>query len=492
MKDLIQYISEYKNTNPDLVFLKTSRGNLTYKDIFIQVNNLSNNLYQNKQKQRYIGLLIDDSPEFIISYLAIQRISDIAILFSPHTDTKILQQKIKSFKLSKIIYDEKYRAVVENSETKAQKIVVSNPENEEICLDGLIKPSLDYKYKIPFINIDQPSIVLFTSGTNGNPKNILFSHRSIITNAIACQSITENKKYLNYMSFPDFSDFISQILTLCSAICSKGSITIPEDKTTGTILETIKQKNVNVFVSVPKNLHKIINHKKHTIINNLEYTLSLGSQLEEEFIDLWENKYCSSLLQGYGLAETLIVSFNKRNDETKPGTIGKPISICDMKIFNTSKIEMPTGRIGELHIKSKSNLISYFNSEKNKKCKDKWIPTGDLARKDHEGYFHYIDKKMNIIHRFGFTVFPEEIEKIMLKHPDIENIHVMKMLGEKDDNIKFCIVPTKNTKPNQAEIKEYARKNLPQFLQPEFIEFYKKFPENYLGKILRNKFIHSH
>lgn len=493
MKDLIQYISENKNTNPNRVFIKTRGEEFSYKDIWTRITNFSANLYQPQQKQRHIGILLDDSPEFLVAFLAILRTNDIAILFSPDMDRDILLQKIHSLNLSSIIYQDKYREIVNSAKIKCDRIVVGDQidENEQ-KFSQLLEPGDSQKYRIPFINLDFPSVVIFTSGTNGNPKNVLLSHKSIISNTLACQSIIQNKKNLNFMGYADFNNFISLILVVSLAICTSGCITIPEEKKSDKLLDIISQKKIDVLVSVPKNLKQLFESPNNNNINKLKFTLSLGNQLEEEFIDLWENKFSSTLLQGYGLAESLIVSFNRKHDDTKPATIGRPLPDCKMKVMNSMKIELPIGRIGELHVKSPSNMISYLNSDKNKIYKEQWLPTGDLMKEDHEGYFHFVDKKINIIHKFGFSIFPEDIENVMMKHPDIEKIHVMKLLGEKDDNIKFCIIPQRETELQPKEIQNYAREKLPQFLQPEFIEIYSEFPENYLGKIFRNKFIHSH
>ena len=491
MKDLIQYISENKNTNPNKVFIKTSSEEFTYKDIALKINNLSYNLYKPQYKQRHVGILIDDSMEFIVSFLAVQKNSDIAVLLSTQMDEDILIQKISSLNLSIIIYNDKFRSIIQKSGVNATRIVVGDSMDDEQNFLNFLQQPQSLEYHIPFFNIEHPSTIIFTSGSMGNPKNILLSHKNIICNAIACQTIIQNQKNLNFISFPEFSNFISLVLVISLAISTNGAITIPDNKSEEEILRLIKEKQVDVLTSVPKNLLNLYSHKNNNNLSQTKYTLSIGESIDEEFVEMWTYKYNSTLMQGYGLAEALITSFNLKNDSFKPASMGKALPNIKMKIMNTMQTEMPVGNVGELHIKSPSKLISYYNSEKNKNFNNKWVPTGDLVKKDFDGYYHFIDKKLNIIHRNGFTIFPSEIEKIISKHPKINQIHVLKLLGEKDDNIKFCVVG-KSEELLQKDIKEYAKEKLPQFLQPEFIEVYSEFPENYLGKILRNKFIHSH
>ncbi|MBN2279697.1 MAG: acyl--CoA ligase [Candidatus Marinimicrobia bacterium] len=491
MKDLIQYISENKNTNPNKVFLKTSAGDFSYKEIALKINNLSCNLYKPLYKQRHIGILIDDSIEFILSFLAIQKNSDIAVLLPVKMDPEILIQKINSLNLSVIIYHEKYRSVIQKSGVNATRIVIGEALSDEENFQNLLQQPQSFEYRIPFLNIENPALIIFTSGSMGIPKNILLSHKNLLHNSLACQKIIQNTKNLNYIGYPDFTNFISLILVLGLAVTTNGSITIPDNKSDDTILKIIKEKKVNVFVSVPKNLKNLLDHSDKGNLSVTDYTLSVGENLDENFVEMWTYKFNSTLMLGYGLAESLIVSFNLKNDSFKPASMGKPLADCEMKIMNAMQVELPIGHTGELHIKSTANLISYYNSEKNKNFQNKWVATGDLVKKDFDGYYHYVDKKSNIIHRNGFIIFPTEIEKIIGRHPKIKQIHVLKLLGEKDDNIKFCVV-AEDSDLTVKEVKDYAKENLPLFLHPDFIEIYNEFPEDPLGKILRHKFIHSH
>jgi long-chain acyl-CoA synthetase len=492
MKDLIQYISENKNTNPNKVLIKTPAKDYSYKEVATKITNLSLHLNKNDQKQRHIAILLDDSPEFIIAFLAVQRISDVAVLFPVSMDEAIIQQKIDSLNISTVIYQEKYRPIINKTKHTGRKIVVGNNIDDEKNFQELTESTDSYNIQIPFMNIDQPSILIFTSGATGNPKNILLSHKSLVQNALSCQHIIQNEKSLNFLGYPEFANFISLVLVISLAISSSGIITIPESKDSKTLLHTIKNQNAEVFVSVPKNLKDLIENSDNFKINNLKYTLSLSAPIENELIDAWIYNFQCTLWHGYGLAESLVVSFNNKIDNHKLSSMGKALPDCNMKIMNSMQIELPTGRVGELHIQSPSNLHSYYNSDKNKNRRNKWLATGDLVKKDPDGYYHYIDKKINVIHKKGFTIFPGEIEEILLKHPSVNKVHVLKLLGEKDDNIKFCIIPKEETNLEKNDIKEFARENLPQFLQPEFIEIYNRFPENDLGKILRDKFIHSH
>jgi len=179
MKDLIQYISENKNTNPNKVFIKTEGVDYSYKDIAFKINNLSYNIYKPQYKQRHIGILVDDSVEFIISFLAVQKNSDVAVLLSKEMDKDILVQKISSLNLSAIIFNDKYRSIIEKSGVNADRIVIGESLTEEKNFQKLLLQPQNYEYRIPFLSIDNPAVIIFTSGSMGNPKNVLLSHKNI-------------------------------------------------------------------------------------------------------------------------------------------------------------------------------------------------------------------------------------------------------------------------------------------------------------------------
>ncbi len=492
MKDLIQYISETKNTNPNKILIKSDHRNYTYKEIAIAIEKLAKNIFHFQEKQDNIALLIDDSPEFIIAFLAIQKSTNISVPVPLHLDDSLITKKLMELNPSAIIYDEKYRGLVEQIKGDFTKIVVgennSGEKNFLDCVNNIKNPGI----KLPFLNLEKPSMILFSSGTTGGIKKILLSHKKLISNALACHPIINNEKNLNFLSYPHFSHYSALSLVLALAISTNGSITLPEEKKTPHLLEIIKSKEVDIFLTVPKNIQAILTRKDKDKISRLRYTLFIGGAADQSLFDQWYSTFKTTLLQGYGLTESLIVSFNTPKDTNSPSSIGHPVNGCDMKVMNHYQNELPDSTVGELYVNSDSSLISYYNSKNNKKLVDKWLPTGDFAKRDKEGYYHYIDRKLNIIHRNGFTIFPAEIEAVMCSHPDIAAIHVLKLLGEKDDNIKFCIIPEKDSGLQIDDIKQYAKKKLPQFLQPEFIEFYQQFPENYLGKVLRHKFIHSH
>ena len=280
MKDLIQYLSENKYTNPNKVFIKHAGEEYTFKTVAMKVNNLSANLYKPKQKQQHIGLLLDDSPEFIISFLAIQKNLDIAVLFSPNLEEELLLQKMSGINLSKIIFHEKYREIVNRKHSKVEKIVIGDAQSNEIEFKQLIESNHNPDLRIPFLNPENPSIIMFTSGTTGTPKNVLHSHKSLVSNALSCFNIIDNQKHLVFLGYPDFANYISLVLIISLAIISSGTISIPTRKDAESILQAIKDHQVNLFAGVPLILRKMVNHPNNNFLKNLKFALSLNNPID--------------------------------------------------------------------------------------------------------------------------------------------------------------------------------------------------------------------
>ncbi len=488
MKDFIQYISEYKNTQPDSVFIKSGKHLYTYKDVSKIVNSLSLNIKNGRNKGRNIGLLLKDSPEFLFAFFSIIKNSDIAILLPSNSSPEIITSLLDKNKFDTIIYNEEYRNIIESNKSikfdKVKKIIVGNPIDDEINFDDLYI-STNSSSQNTYISIDIPAVLLYSSGVSGNPKGIIFDHQAIISNAISCWEIIGSKLKLSLLGYPNFSNYISLILVIGVALISGGTIIIPENKSPESLLKTIDEEKPEVFVGVSKILNQLVNNKNHKILNILKYALAVGNTLSLDFIEKWESTYSSPLLEGYGLTEGLIVSFNKPGLWKKDYSFGVGLSKYEMKVVDENEIEVESGQTGELFIKGPCLFSEYQNSQ-NPFLHECWFPTGDLVSRDVNGFYFYKGRKNNKINRYGFSICSQEIEKVILQHPKVKKVKVLKLIGEKFDNMKICIVPKDDIEINIEEIKSFARTNLPKFLQPDFVQLFDEFPEDELGKMNRN------
>ena len=188
----------------------------------------------------------------------------------------------------------------------------------------------------------------------------------------------------------------------------------------------------------------------------------------------------------YGLSEATgpgIINLGFENTD-KIGSIGKPSIMCDARIVDEDK-DVPIGEIGEIIIKSNHIMKEYYKNPEltAKTLRNGWLYTGDLGRKDEDGFFYIVDRKKDLVISGGENIYPVEIEEMLQKH---EKIHDVAVIGTPDERlgeiVTAIIEPVLNKKLTEAEVNVYCEKNLPRYKRPRKIIF-EKVPRNPTGKI---------
>jgi long-chain acyl-CoA synthetase len=152
----------------------------------------------------------------------------------------------------------------------------------------------------------------------------------------------------------------------------------------------------------------------------LRLCVSGGAALPVEILRGFEETFGCIILEGYGLSETSpVASFNHADLERKPGSIGTPIEGVDFRLVDDDFADVAEGQVGEIAIKGHNVMKGYWNSPEatDLAMHEGWFRTGDLARRDEDGYYFIVDRKKDLIIRGGFNVYPREIERGALRAP---------------------------------------------------------------------------
>ena len=153
----------------------------------------------------------------------------------------------------------------------------------------------------------------------------------------------------------------------------------------------------------------------------LEVCVSGGAAMPVEVMRAFEEQFGCEILEGYGLSETSpVASFNRRDRERKPGSIGLPIDGVEMRVIDDDGAEVRQGEVGEMAIRGHNVMKGYWKRPEataDAIDADGWFQTGDMARVDEDGYFFIVDRKKELVIRGGFNVYPREIEEVLYEHP---------------------------------------------------------------------------
>ncbi|MGB9678402.1 MAG: long-chain-fatty-acid--CoA ligase [Thermoanaerobacteraceae bacterium] len=339
------------------------------------------------------------------------------------------------------------------------------------------------------IKDDDICTYLYTSGTTGKPKGAMLTHNNFYSDVKAMDEVSDLGKDDNFLCvLPLFHSF-SWTVNVLLAFYLGATVTIKENFMPKDTLDTLINEKITVFCGVPSMFAILMRMAEKGQFKALRLAISGGAPLAPEIQRGFEEKFNFPLVEGYGLSEAAPVALlNPLEPDAvrKPGSIGFPLPCLEAKIVDENDNEVAVGEVGELVLKGSNIMLGYHNMPEDTAItlKNGWLHTGDLAKKDDEGYFYIVDRIKDMIILGGLNVYPREVEDALLEHPDILEAAVIGV-GDplKGEDVKAFVVLKEGSTADRKEIQKFLKNKLAAFKIPQIFEFVTELPKNAAGKI---------
>jgi long-chain acyl-CoA synthetase len=266
-----------------------------------------------------------------------------------------------------------------------------------------------------------------------------------------------------------------------------------ETRATLAILERYKVEMIPAVPAMIAALNRILGEKpKQHNLAFVRAVISGASALDPGVRAEFERFGPQQVIEGYGLTEASPVTHvNPPGAANRPGTIGVPVADTEARIVDavTGLEELPAGAVGELVVRGPQVMKGYFRNPEATAAvlRDGWLFTGDLARRDADGYYTIVDRKKDIIKTSGFLVFPTEVEEVLRRFPGVAEAAVVGVPDqERGELIKALVVPV-GDQLDLAALESHCRQHLSKQKRPRQFEIVHELPKNFLGKVLRRK-----
>ena len=475
---------------------------ISYRDLNNQVDKLSRGLIKlGVGKGDRIAILLKNTPEYVVNYFAILKAGAVVIplnyMLTPGELNFILGDSKTSIIITSSEFIEIARQLRLRLEHLKNIITIDGNFPDATALSALFENVGPIDSASP-VEPEDVACILYTSGTTGQPKGVMLTHRNLISNVTACINrvkITDRDNFLCLL--PIFHSFT---LTICilMPIYVGARITIIESvRPFKKILKAIIINRVTIFIGVPPiyniltglKVPRILSLGIFRFLNPLRMCISGGDKLPTEILNKFESRFKIPLLEGYGLTEASpVVAVNPLIGPRKPGSVGLPLPGIKIKIIDQSENELPPGQIGELLVKGPNVMKGYLNlaDETSLAIKERWLCTGDMARVDSDGYIYLVDRKKDMIIVRGLNVYPKEIEDVLYQHPKVAEAGVIGIKDKHKGEVPKAFVVLKNgEKAVEQEIIHFCRQRLAPYKIPRSIEFRTSLPKTHTGKILK-------
>ncbi|WP_026566993.1 class I adenylate-forming enzyme family protein [Bacillus sp. UNC41MFS5] len=440
-----------------------------------------------------VMVCMSNCPEVLFSYQGITRAGAtiVPVMFTLHP--KELHYIARNSGAKAVITSSAVRNNVEQSleglPIKPQLIVVDQPSDDRTknFYDVLV-PAPIYQMDEQG-NTDDTAVILYTSGTTGNPKGVQLTHKNLYSNAENSAKHNETERGTTLGVLPLAHVYGLTISNIC--FLTGSTIVIFSNFQLEGVFQAIETYKVKTFSAVPAMIHAMVSYPRAEQYNttSLESVGSGSAPLPVALLYAFEQKFGAKVFEGYGLSEAApVVTAHKKGIEIKPGSVGIPIPGVELRIVDEKGEDVPDGVVGELIVSGDNVTPGYYQNplETNRVLKDSWLFTGDMARIDDEGYVYIVDRKKDLIIRGGFNVYPRDVEEILNAHEQVFEAAVVGVPDERmGEEMVACVVKKPDSEVTEKELINYCQDHLAKNKTPRRIVFLEALPRNGVGKILK-------
>ncbi|MFZ0091318.1 MAG: long-chain fatty acid--CoA ligase [Solirubrobacteraceae bacterium] len=340
---------------------------------------------------------------------------------------------------------------------------------------------------------DDPALIIYTSGTTGTPKGATLTHGNLRAGAQVGRDLVDaGPETVAVATLPLFHVFgMNSIMN--TTVIARGLMTLVARFDPTEVLEVIERDRVTTFGGVPTMYAALLNdpERERYDVSSLELCVSGGAALPVEVLRGFDEAFGATVLEGYGLSETTgMASFNVRDRERKPGSIGVPVGGTEITLVDDQDNAVGPGEPGEIVMRGPFVMKGYWDrpDATDEVMRGGWFHTGDIATIDEDGYLFIVDRKKDLIIRGGYNVYPREIEEILYTHPGVLEAAVV---GVPDDSLGEEVGAAVVLKPGEHatpdDLRDFTRAKVAAYKYPRVVWFLDELPKGPTGKILKRE-----
>ena len=433
-----------------------------------------------------IALMLPNGAAFPVLYYAILRVGGIVVPINP---------LFKSREIEYYLTDSGARLAFVWTEfiAEASRAAAANGA-EVVGIDGSFMALFDSTAGadpgVAQRNDDDTAVILYTSGTTGNPKGAELTHGNLRSGAqiFARGLLNLQDDDVLLGTLPLFHVF-GQTCVMNAAVIARASVLLIPRFEPLAVLEDIVRHGVTITLGVPTMYIAITaTDFDETRLRTLRLCACGGAPLPPEVVRAFEARFHLALVQGYGLSESTACATFSLPGRTRLGSVGHPLEGIDVKIVDATGSELSTDSPGELILRGAAVMKGYWKRpvETGETIRDGWLYTGDVARRDPDGFLYIVDRKKDVIIRGGYNVYPREVEDVLYEHPSVFEAAVVGVPHPVHGEEVVAVVALKaDHVATPQELRAFAKERVAPYKYPRAVLVVDALPHGMSGKILK-------
>ncbi|MCH7812393.1 MAG: AMP-binding protein [Planctomycetes bacterium] len=356
---------------------------------------------------------------------------------------------------------------------------------------GVVLAKLRPRPKPPGVSPNDTAVILYTSGTSGDPKGVELTYGNLRSNCDACieaARMTQEQTFLNLL--PPFHVFGLTGNVLVPVVLGANVFAIPRFQP-GAALEAMRQERVSIVLAIPSMYSAMLRQKSAPAdaLASVDLAMSGGEPLPPDLAQGFAERFGVTLHQGYGLTETAPVISLCGSHMARDGSVGRIVPGVECRIVDDDHVPLATGGDGEIQVRGPCVMKGYYRRPDETAAvidAQGWFRTGDVGRLDEDGFLFITGRKKEMIIVGGENVHPREIEGVLEQHPAVEEAAVIGMPDVSRGETPLAFVTFKaDQSATEIEMRSFAKQRLAGFKVPREIRVIDDFPRGPTGKVLK-------
>lgn len=465
----------------------------TYGQINRMANQLAHHFTKNRKLEKgdRIAVLAENCLEYLALFSLAQKTGLVIVPLNYRLAPAEIDYLLQASEPKMVIWEEKFSDLLHAAPQFAH---IGQPlpmaDFSALCDPRREQGERDQFEPIP-ADEDDPVFILFTSGTTGFPKGVLYTHKMLFWNSInTAMSLIVNTESRTINVMPPFHT--GGLNVFMTPFFHHGAYMVLMKKfEPEAVLSLLEKERATMFMAVPTMLKMIADHPGFDAadLSSLYYLIVGGESMPIPLIERWHAKGVP-VRQGYGLTEVgpNLTSLHQRDAIRKKGSIGRPNFYVKTRIVDPETgAEAAPNEPGEFLLKGPMVTPGYWRNEEatRKSIVDGWFHTGDMVVQDEECFIFVVDRIKNMFISGGENVYPAEVERVLIQHEEVAEVCVIGVPHEKWGEVGRAFVVRNSPSLTEAALMDYCQGKLARFKIPKSVVFLDALPKNDAGKINR-------
>lgn len=358
---------------------------------------------------------------------------------------------------------------------------------DDLATDALRNPGV---YQRPSIDGDAPAALVYTSGTTGRSKGAVLTHNNLAANAaalVACWRITSDDRYLAALPLFHVHGLGNGV---CSWLLSGCTMRLVERFEASRVLEWFEHFAPTLFFGVPTMYVRLLDlpaDAARAIGGHMRLFVSGSAPLPPHVLESFRERFGHTILERYGMSETLMLTSNLLEGERRAGTVGYPLPGVSLTVRDSSGTPLAAGQVGEVWVKGPTVFAGYWRNPAATAAAfhEGWFATGDLGEFDASGCLTLRGRATELIISGGFNIYPREIEEVLLEQVGVREAAVVGAPDERRGEVPVAYVVV-DSGVDVDSLRDRCTQSLASFKAPRVIIRVDALPRNAMGKLQKH------